>query len=278
MSNASDPASVPHLIESSLRVATWNVWWRFGPWERRLPLIIDELRRIDADVIALQEVWAADGTDSAAIIAAELGAQSVFAGTLEIEPGVRFGNAIISRWPITASDWWPLPTGGRHDEQRLIVRADIAGPRGAIQVFSTHLNWRFDHSAVRQQQTAAIARFVAESRPRSYPAVVCGDFNAEPHSAEVEALTGLRTLAVDEVILVDTWHSTHPTEPGFTWDNRNSFVTPQLEWNRRIDYVFAGWPKVGGAGHPMRAELIGTEPSGGMWPSDHFGLVTELRY
>ena len=48
------------LIDTRLRVATWNVWWRFGPWAERQPAIAETLRRIDADVIALQEVWDVD--------------------------------------------------------------------------------------------------------------------------------------------------------------------------------------------------------------------------
>jgi hypothetical protein len=70
----------------------------------------------------------------------------------------------------------------------------------------------------------------------------------------------------------------HPTDPGFTWNNANPYAASQLEWNRRIDYVFSGWPKARGAGMPLRCELLGTVPSDGVWPSDHFGLVAELRY
>src|SRR5262245_33223956 len=50
-------AEPPDLIQSRLRVLTWNLWWRFGPWQARQPAIIATLRRIDADVIALQETW-----------------------------------------------------------------------------------------------------------------------------------------------------------------------------------------------------------------------------
>ena len=32
-----------------IRVATWNVWGRFGPWEERWPAIVDELRALDPD-------------------------------------------------------------------------------------------------------------------------------------------------------------------------------------------------------------------------------------
>ena len=34
------------LIDTRLRVATWNVWWRFGPWKDRQPAIAETLRGI----------------------------------------------------------------------------------------------------------------------------------------------------------------------------------------------------------------------------------------
>lgn len=266
------------LIQTRLRVATWNLWWRFGPWEERLPLIIDQLRRVDADVVALQEVWAEGDDRSSRRIADALGHHEVFAGRLEMEPGVLFGNAVLSRWPITHHEWVPLPAGDAFDERRIVLRADIDGSRGAFQVFTTHLNWRFDHSAIRQEQVRVVAEMVAASRPRTYPAIVCGDFNAEPNSTEIGMLTGLTTPAAPGLVLVDAWRASHPDVPGYSWDNRNPFVAEQLEYDRRIDYVFVGWPKASGAGHVVGAELIGTEPADGLWPSDHFGVVAELRY
>lgn len=272
-----DPASHPELLEGRLRVATWNLWWRFGPWEERLPRIIDELRRVHADVVALQEVWAADGTSSADVIADALGLERVLATDLEMSPGVEFGNAVLSRWPIEGSEVRRLPAGDADDERRLVLRADVAGPNGPVQVFSTHLNWRFDQSAVRQLQVELIAEFVQDSRPRTYPPIVCGDFNAEPSSDEMRTLTGQRPVA-SGLVMHDSWRAVHATDPGFTWDNRNPFVADQLELTRRIDYVLAGWPKAGGAGHAVTAELVGSEPIDGMFPSDHFGVVVELRY
>ncbi len=272
-----DPATVSDLIETRLRVATWNLWWRFGPWEERLPRIIDELRRVDADVIALQEVWT-DGDESlATIIAGELGFEVCQEPTTAMDPDIGFGNAVLSRWPIRFVSSVRLSAGDAHDEQRLVLRADVDGPRGPIQVFSTHLNWRFDHSAIRQSQVEELTRFVADSRPRSFPPVVCGDFNAEPASDEIRTLTGLRPV-VNDVLLVDCWRSIHPDDAGYTWNNENPFVAEQLEFNRRIDYVFAGWPKARGAGNPVGAELIGAERVDGMWPSDHYGVFADLRY
>ena len=54
-----DPGYGP-LVRTRVRIATWNVWGRYGPWEARLPVIIENLSAINADILALQEVWEDD--------------------------------------------------------------------------------------------------------------------------------------------------------------------------------------------------------------------------
>src|SRR6201991_3099536 len=41
-----------------VRVVTWNLWWRFGPWARRRQAILTALRTCQPDAVGLQEVWA----------------------------------------------------------------------------------------------------------------------------------------------------------------------------------------------------------------------------
>ena len=50
---AYDPGYGP-LVETRVRIATWNLWARYGPWERRAPAISATLARVDADIIGLQ--------------------------------------------------------------------------------------------------------------------------------------------------------------------------------------------------------------------------------
>ena len=163
------------LIESRLRVMTWNLWWRFGPWEDRLPAIAATLASVDADVFALQEVWHDGERSEAAELADRLGFHHVYAARLELDE-VQMGNAVLSRWPITGHDSRPLPAPSDADELRTVVRADIDGPRGPLQVFSTHLNWRFDQSHVRQDQIRTITDFVHDSPLTHLPAGVVRRF------------------------------------------------------------------------------------------------------
>ena len=265
------------LLDSRLRVLSWNLWWRFGPWEARFGAIQETIRALDPDVACLQEVWgAADGTSSASVIADELGYEHVYAHRLHLD-GVDFGNAILSRWPIVATEHWPLPARADAEEMRTLVFAEIEGPRGRFQVFNTHLNWRFDHSDVRQEQVAYIAARVEERRPRTFPPILCGDMNAPPDSTEMWMLTGRTTLPVPKLVFHDAWEMAGEGD-GLTWSNDNPYAALDLEVARRIDFIYSGWPRAGGAGHVTSCRVIGQDAVDGVVPSDHYGVLAELRY
>lgn len=268
------------LIETQVRIVTWNIWWRFGPWEARRPAIVETLRRLDPDIVCLQEVWLdlATGTSAAHAIADALGGdRTVALGNRADLDGLGFANAVVSRWPIASSEFRPLPSPPEFEEYRVLLRADIDGPRGPLQVFTTHLHWRLDHSAIRQHQVREVCRFVKESPDRSFPAVLCGDFNADPTADEIRMLTGHAAVPEPPVVFHDTWTVAGHGD-GHTWSNANPYAVLDLDVDRRIDYVLAGFPKKGGAGHAVHAEVIGTEPIDGVMPSDHYGVLADLRY
>ena len=259
-----------------MTVLDWNLWWRFGPWQQRQPAIDATVLALNADVICIQETW----PDQVERLAGMLGYHHVF-GSRQAFDGVQFGNAVLSRWPITRSETLPLPVdpAGKFEECRTIVFAEIDGPRGMFQVFNTHLNWRLDQSAVRQIQVKAIFDAVDQRRPRTYPAIVTGDFNAAPDTDEIRMMTGKTATPVEGMLFHDAWEATDgsPTA-GNTWANENAYALLDLEPSRRIDYVFAGWPKAGGAGHAVSCRRVCTELIDGVVPSDHYGVLAELRY
>jgi endonuclease/exonuclease/phosphatase family metal-dependent hydrolase len=267
------------LVDTTLRVATWNLWWRFGPWEARQPAIAAVLAALDADVVCLQEVWEdGEGVNQAADLASRLGGwHHAYASRLVWDDG-KFGNAVLSRWPIAGHEFRPLPAPADADELRTVLRADVDGPRGPLQVFSTHLNWRFDQSDIRQDQVATIAAFVKESPTRTFPPIVCGDFNAAPDSDEVRMMTGRAAVPEAKLVFHDAWEVAGEGADGFTWSNENPYARLDLEPDRRIDYVFVGWPKTGGVGHVVDCKVFGDEPVDGVVGSDHYGVVADLRY
>ena len=272
----------PPRLDTRLSVLSWNLWWRFGPWEARQGAIDATVRRLAPDVLCLQEVWETRGGESQAerIAAALGGYHAADAPGVGLDLAVEsLGNAVVSRWPIRRTELRQLPAPDGLDELRVALRADIDGPRGPIEVFVTHLNWRLDQSHVRQAQVRALAEFVAEtSEARSFPPVVGGDFNAEPASEEMRMLTGLAAVPVPKLVFLDAWRTAGDGGPGYTWSNRNPFAIVDSEPDRRIDYVLVGYPRDRGAGEVVSARVEGTEPVDGVQPSDHYALYAELRY
>ena len=219
----------------------------------------------------------------------ELGYHHVFEWSMDIK-GVGFGNAVLSRWPIRRHDAIALH-GKKETEEvylfgeliearegRVALFAEIDGPHGLIPVFSTHLNWKFEHSHIRQRQVTDLAHFVDRMRPWSFPPIVCGDFNADPSSEEIRMLKGLTTCPVEDLFFHDAWSVAGGEGAGITWDNINPYVENMLEPDRRIDYIFVGWPKDRGAGHIVKCNVVGNEPVDSVWPSDHHAVLAELRY
>ena len=264
-------------IETRLKVLTWNIWWRFGPWEERADVIASNLAEIDADVIALQEVWEHGGTNFAAQLAAKLGFHYVFENCMNVGD-TGFGNAILSRWPIETTDKVALYGKEQTGEARLAIYAEIDGPRGKIPLFTTHLNWKFDQSHIRQKQVADLARFIDSKPSLKFPPVLCGDLNADPDAEELRMLNGLTTGPVDGLVFHDAWGFAGDGSAGMTWDNTNTYVAMDFEADRRIDYILVGQPAAKGAGHIVECTVVGNKPVNDIYPSDHFAVLAELRY
>jgi endonuclease/exonuclease/phosphatase family metal-dependent hydrolase len=267
-----------------MRVLTWNLWWRFGPWQQRRDAIRAVLRAAAADVLGLQEVWAADGRNLAAELAAELSMHWSWSPSPAREywrkrasgADVEIGNAILSRWPIADTRREELAAGALGDG-RTILFCDIRAPFGRVPFFTTQLSSPPALSAVRCTQVAQVSRFVARHAGSGFPPVLTGDLNAEPDADEMRLLCGHKTApVVPGLVLVDAWRYADPAACADTWDRRNPYVRATYEPSARIDYVLVGVPGPCGAGHVLEARRIGEVPVAGVWPSDHAAVVVDL--
>lgn len=267
-----------------MRVISWNLWWRHGPWEQRQQAIATTLAEIRPDLCGFQEVWGGPAEDPAGNLAIDLAGRLGMhwcwaeAGKARDADGAQLhiGNAILSRWPITAHAVEALPVTVS-DEPRVAVHARIDTPAGALPLFTTHLTYGPGRSALRTAQVGSLARFVAEhSGDCPYPPVVTGDLNAEPGSDEVKMLSGLLTEpAVPGLVLLDSWRYADLGDPGFTWDLRNGYQDDSMIPSSRIDYILVGLPRKG-RGKVESVGLAGAMTDG-VWPSDHFAVVADLR-
>jgi endonuclease/exonuclease/phosphatase family metal-dependent hydrolase len=161
------------------RVMTWNIHGmtggdgRFDP--ARLAAVIAET---GAEVIGLQEVGTLRGLppghhDPCEALVIATGMSHAFASTVEGQ-GYRYGNCILSRFPIAATRSYDLSVP--HREPRGCLRADVIVEGGAIHLFNCHLglSWRERRKQAAQLLSADILRDTA----LAYPLVLLGDFNS----------------------------------------------------------------------------------------------------
>lgn len=264
----------------TLRVATLNIWNRFGPWEQRLAAIRAGVGALAPDLLGLQEVVRldpadGDGLDQAIEIARGFGYHVAYARAHDER---WFGNAALSRWPIARCHTLELPRCGT-DERRTLLFAEVESPFGTIPFFVTHLNWKFDDGHVRAAQLREIVLTIdALQKADGFPAILVGDMNAEPDSDEMRYLRGLTTLGADgRTYFQDAFALAGDGSAGITYARRNPFAAPLGEPDRRIDYVLVRGREERHRGEPLDAAVCFDQPVDGTFPSDHFGVVATLR-
>ncbi|UCD49608.1 MAG: endonuclease/exonuclease/phosphatase family protein [Phycisphaerales bacterium] len=172
----------------TLRVLTYNIHHGEGTDERfdykRLARVINDL---SPDIVALQEVdrgtERASGVDQAALLGKLCKMHHAFGQAMPYQGG-RYGEAVLSRFPIEKVNVHPLPFNlEREPRAALEVRVEIKGI-GPLVFVGTHLCHQDDE--LRTLQTRRMSRlFDKEEGP---PIILAGDFNARPGSDPMNVL------------------------------------------------------------------------------------------
>jgi endonuclease/exonuclease/phosphatase family metal-dependent hydrolase len=161
-----------------IRVATYNIHKCRGLDGRVRPgRILDVLREVNADVIALQEVVRVEADrpekDQVNFMAAELGMNFQFGENRQFRGGT-YGNALLSRYPLGAACNYDISANGR--EPRGCLRVDMNLPGGAIlHVFNIHMGTAFLER--REQARKLVSPNILHHAELSGPRIVLGDFN-----------------------------------------------------------------------------------------------------
>jgi endonuclease/exonuclease/phosphatase family metal-dependent hydrolase len=152
-----------------IRFLTYNIHKCCGLDRRERPdRIVEVLREVNADVIALQEVLSIPGDrdrDQAEFIATELGFRSCFGENRRLNGGA-YGNLLLSRFPLSAIQNHDITT--RRREQRGCLRADIELPGTTLHVFNVHMGTSFLNGVSRPerwsaQRSCAIPHYMASA-------------------------------------------------------------------------------------------------------------------
>jgi endonuclease/exonuclease/phosphatase family metal-dependent hydrolase len=232
----------------TLRVATYNIHRCRGLDGRTSPdRIADVIRRIEPDVIALQEVVGAGPRSGgqAETLGALLGMGWVMASTRHLR-GRLFGNVVLSRLPIRHHAQYDL--SWKTCEPRCCQRVDIAMDDDTLHLYNVHLGTAI---LERRHQAGRLSGIVHDRRVEP-PKIVLGDFN--------EWMKGLATEMLSErlqSIDLRKHLRTRWTYPG---------VFPVVH----LDHIYFD-----GRVEVVKLELPRTRLS--LMASDHLPLVAELR-
>jgi endonuclease/exonuclease/phosphatase family metal-dependent hydrolase len=229
-----------------MQLITWNVQWCRGIDGRVDPARIARtaLDMATFDVLCLQEVAVgfaslagSRGEDQMAELAKALpGYVSIFGIATDLPDGAcgrsLFGNAVFTRLPVSQVFRHVLPWPADPSVpsmQRMALEVVVATASGPLRVLSTHLEYYSPLQRMAQvealrhlhEQACGHARmprpdteepgtpFSPAHRPAS--AMVCGDFNFEPHHLEHARITA--SFSNGEPALCDAWELTHPGLP-----------------------------------------------------------------
>lgn len=160
----------------SLSLASYNIHRCFGTDGRYAPeRTAQVIEALDADVVGLQEVdmrLLVDGRAQLDFLADSLEMHPVPGPNIKGRRG-KFGNAMLSRWPVTGVRRVDLTV--RHFEPRgaIITTLEVAGR--AMRVVVTHLGL---NAAERRLQVATLLGALhEEENGGDVPTIVMGDFN-----------------------------------------------------------------------------------------------------
>jgi len=267
-----------------MRLLSWNVQWCRGLDGRVDPKrIADEAKRLaNPDVFCLQEVArnfpemeGSAGEDQVEALAREFrGYEAFFAPAVDL-PGKRgrrrFGNLVLTRLAVGRVLRHPLPWPAAREVQsmpRAVVEVVVEAPFGPLRVMTTHLEYYAkDHriaqiERLRELHLEACGEHLQIDEPGSYEfyergtrAIICGDFNLEPHDPEHRMML--------DAGFVDAWQALNPGKP-----RQATFHVHDGEPPYCCDYVFVTPDLV----PRLRSLRIDT----GTQASDHQPVVVEL--
>jgi endonuclease/exonuclease/phosphatase family metal-dependent hydrolase len=166
-----------------IRIATWNIHKGIGGVDRRYrpERILELLSAVDPDIAMLQEVSRdmprARFDDQVALLSEGLGMPHMaYSAEHRFRIG-GYGNAILSRWPLTDSFRLDLTVGSRKKRGALQVRSRVRVGRHARAVVLYNLHLGLSMSERAHQITRFLAAHPFAHLHHRTPIVLGGDFN-----------------------------------------------------------------------------------------------------
>ena len=244
------------------RVATLNLEQDHKRWDRRRPLVVEQLGAIRPDVLALNEVclplrtahWIRSSAKERFGLEYNLVQQTRVNGLSAVE-----GEALLTGFPIVETGNLDYRT---RDIVALVARILVGGK--PVDVYVTHHVGSVFNDSLRLYQAQQLLACI-DSRDGAAAQIVCGDFNA--------------TLDMPSAALMATRFRPSQTAPtAFTPLSGVDGEVTHPDWprmDRCIDFIW-----VSGAARVVESRVCFNHPDpadASLWPSDHAGVWADLE-
>ena len=201
-----------------IRVMTYNIHVGVGLDKKLdLPRIANVIKQQRADLVGLQEVdrgvERTGRIDEIAELAKLTRMDYAFAFNLKYQGG-QYGVAILSRYPITATDH-RLYKNTREAERRGFIRAEVNVGGRVVNFTTTHLDYQYEDGRVFEAEQLLVALKDVKG-----PLILVGDFNDVPAGGAYK----LMSEQFD-----DAWAANRAGDQGFSY--------PADKPAKRIDYI-----------------------------------------
>jgi uncharacterized protein (UPF0248 family) len=232
--------------------------------QKRLPAILAELRKTDADIIALQEVTPAliDLLLKTDWVQGYFISESPYAD--KVKP---YGNLIMSRFPFQLVEH---QFSGH--KRSLVGRWKFND--NLVHLANVHLTSNHSENSL-QKRTQQLATVLKYLKQQSGECLIVGDFNTR--GDEQQEL-------IDYAGFIDLWQQLHPGVDGYTFDpirNPLAMLMSLAGDPARFDRILLH-QGIESDYQPRSIELFGCEPVSGtdgkIYPSDHFGVCGVLEF
>ncbi len=241
--------AAPFPSSKTLRVMTYNIHVGVGMDKKLdLPRVAGVINAQHPDLVGLQEVdrgvTRTQRIDEIVELSKLTRMDYAFAFNLHYQGG-QYGVAILSRFPITATDH-RLYQNTREAERRGFIRAEVSVDGRVLNFVTTHLDYQYEDGRLFEAQQLLNALKDVQG-----PLVIVGDFNDIPAG---------RAYQLMRYQFGDAWIESRSTDEGFSY--------PTDKPAKRIDYIFfRSTERV----RTRRAWIVDTQAS------DHVPVVADLE-
>lgn len=262
-------------MSNAFTLVTFNLLNKPSRWHERRHLVVEGLRALNPDVIALQEVSLPH--NNAKWIADELGGYDVHTSPKTGSLSEHEAVATLTRLPV--KEWRTLDL--MHQKRvAQFVKLQV-GDRDVALVNGHFMFHVYDH-VKRSRQVQRVINYV-RLQAGTLPIIACGDFNATPD---------MRTIQIMKQVFTSAYELKHGREPEYTCPTPlvysmdtlrkgasrvGNFLLSQKTdpWRDVLDYIF-----VAGQINVHECDVVLDQPAANdatLYPSDHVGLLARLE-